>query len=94
MKCTFCLSVFLLKIVSEYDQEIPQSQTADKPGIAKDLIEADDIGRKAVADFNDSRLVKKPVLHNTIKCYNLIKFCGLRGQARRNSPIYETQTAR
>ena len=23
-----------------------------KPGIAKDLIEADDIGRKAVADFN------------------------------------------
>ena len=25
-----------------------------KPGIAKDLIEADDIGRKAVADFIDS----------------------------------------
>ena len=24
-----------------------------KPGIAKDLIEADDIGRKAVADFID-----------------------------------------
>ena len=30
-----------------------------KPGIAKDLIEADDIGRKAVADFIDSCLVKK-----------------------------------
>ena len=30
-----------------------------KPGIAKDLIEADDIDRKAVADFNDSLLVKK-----------------------------------
>ena len=30
-----------------------------KPGIAKDLIEADDIGRKAVADFIDSFLVKK-----------------------------------
>ena len=29
-----------------------------KPGIAKD-IEADDIGRKAVADFIDSLLVKK-----------------------------------
>ena len=29
-----------------------------KPGIAKDLIEADDIGRKAVADFIDSLLVK------------------------------------
>ena len=27
-----------------------------KPGIAKDLIEADDIGRKAVADFIDSLL--------------------------------------
>ena len=25
-----------------------------KPGIAKDLIEADDIGRKVVADFIDS----------------------------------------
>ena len=30
-----------------------------KPGIAKNLIEADAIGRKAVADFIDSRLVKK-----------------------------------
>ena len=29
-----------------------------KPGIAKELIEADDIGRKAVADFIDSFLVK------------------------------------
>ena len=28
-----------------------------KPGIAKDLIEADDMGRKAVADFIDSLLV-------------------------------------
>ena len=29
------------------------------PGIAKDLIEADDIGRKIVADFIDSLLLKK-----------------------------------
>ena len=29
-----------------------------KPGIAKDLIEVDDIGRKAVADFIDSLLVE------------------------------------
>ena len=29
-----------------------------KPGITKDLIEADDIGRKAVADFTDSLLVE------------------------------------
>ena len=35
-----------------------------KPGIAKDLIEADDIGRKAVADFIDSLLVKKSVFHS------------------------------
>ena len=28
-----------------------------KPGIAKNLIEADDIGSKAVADFIDSLLV-------------------------------------
>ena len=29
-----------------------------KPGIARDLIEADDVGRKAVADFIDSLLVE------------------------------------
>ena len=40
-----------------------------KPGIANDLIEADDIGRKAVADFIDSLLV-----HNHIKYYKLTKF--------------------
>ena len=34
-----------------------------KPGIAKDLIEADDNGRKVVADFIDSLLVKKSVFH-------------------------------
>ena len=31
---------------------------AAKPGIAKDLIEPDDIGRKAVADFIDLLLVE------------------------------------
>ena len=64
-----------------------------KPGIAKDLIEADDIGRKAVADFIDSLLVKKSVFHippPPLKCYKLIKFLCLRGQARRNCPIYKT----
>ena len=40
-----------------------------KPDIAKDLIEADDIGRNAVADFIDTLLVKKSVFHNPIKCY-------------------------
>ena len=32
-----------------------------KPGIAKDLIEADDIGKKVVADFIDSLLVLKKI---------------------------------
>ena len=45
-----------------------------KPGIAKDLIEANDIGRKAVADFTDSLLARKSVFHNPIKCYKLVKF--------------------
>ena len=46
-----------------------------KPGIAKDLVEADDTGRKAVADFIDSLLVLKKNLSFTspIKCYKLIK---------------------
>ena len=46
-----------------------------KPGIAKDLIEADDIGRNAVADFIDSLLVLKNLSFTSpIKCYKLIKF--------------------
>ena len=45
-----------------------------KPGIAKDLIEANDIGRKAVADFTESLLARKSVFHNPIKCYKLVKF--------------------
>ena len=62
-----------------------------KPGIAKDLIEADDIGRKAVADFIDSLLAKKNLSFTSpIKYYKLIKFWCLRGQARRNCPIYKT----
>ena len=45
-----------------------------RPGIAKDLIEANDIDRKAVADFIDSLLANKSVFHNPIKCYKLVKF--------------------
>ena len=41
-----------------------------KPDIAKDLIGADDIGRKAVEDFIASLLV----FHSPIKCYKLITF--------------------
>ena len=36
-----------------------------KPGISKNLIEADNIGRKAVADFIDSLLVKKNLSFTT-----------------------------
>ena len=62
-----------------------------KPGIAKYLIEADDIGWKAVADFIDSLLVKKNLSYTSpINCYKLIKFWCLRDQARRNCPIYKT----
>ena len=45
-----------------------------KPGIAKDLIGADDIGRKAVADFIDSLLVKKICLsqpHKMLQAYKV-----------------------
>ena len=45
-----------------------------KPSIARDLIEADDIGRNAVADFIDSLLVNKLSFTSPIKCYKLIKF--------------------
>ena len=45
-----------------------------KTGIAKDLIEANDICMEAVADFIDALLAKKSVFHNPIKCYKLVKF--------------------
>ena len=51
---------------------------ANKRGIAKDLIEADDIGRKAVADFIGSLLVKKksvfciPYKMLQATCYKLL----------------------
>ena len=47
-----------------------------KPGIAKDFIEADDIVRKAFADFIDSLLVKKSVFHNPhkmLQAYKVLK---------------------
>ena len=41
-----------------------------KPGKAKDLIEVDDIGKKAVEDFIDSLLVKKNLsITSPKKCY-------------------------
>ena len=52
-----------------------------KPDIAKDLIEADDIGRKAVADFIDLLLVENMSFCNPIKCYkNKLKLLRLANQ--------------
>ena len=46
------------------------------PGIAKDLIEANDIGRKAVADFNVSLLAKKiclPQPHKMLQASKVLR---------------------
>ena len=57
-----------------------------KPGIAKDLIEADDIGRKAVADFTDSLLVKKSVFHNPNKTLQANKVLMLARSSKKKLP--------
>ena len=57
-----------------------------KPGIAKDLIEADDIGRKAVADFNDSLLVKKSVFHIPYKMLQANKVLMLARSSQKKLP--------
>ena len=59
-----------------------------KPGIAKDLIEADDIDRKAVADFIDSLLVKNLFSqpHKMLQANKVLRLA----RSRRNCPIYKT----
>ena len=64
-----------------------------KPDIAKDLIEADDIGRKAIADFIDLLLVENMSFCKPIKCYkNKLKLLRLANQeeivqfTKRNQP--------
>ena len=47
-----------------------------KPGIAKNLIEAHDIGRSAIADFIDSLLVTKICLsqpHKMLQAYKVLR---------------------
>ena len=57
-----------------------------KPGIAKDLIEADGIGRKAVADSIDSLLVKKSVFHIPHKMLQANKVLMLARSGKKNLP--------
>ena len=57
-----------------------------KPGIAKGLIETDDIGRKAVADFIDTLLVEylsQP--HKLLQANKVLRLA----RSRRNCPIYQ-----
>ena len=59
-----------------------------KPGRAKDLIEADDIGRKAVEDSIDSLLVEICLLqpHKVLQANKVLRLA----RSRRNCPIYKT----
>ena len=57
-----------------------------KLGIAKDLIEADDIGRKAVADFIDSILLKKSVFHIPHKMLQANKVLMLARSSKKKLP--------
>ena len=57
-----------------------------KPVIAKDLIEANGIGRKAVADFTDSLLVKKSVFHSPHKMLQANKVLMLARSSKKKLP--------
>ena len=58
-----------------------------KPGIAKDLIEADDIGRETVADSIDSLLVlKKSVFHIPHKMLQAYKVLMLGRSSKKKLP--------
>ena len=60
-----------------------------KHGIAKDLIEADGIGGKAVADFTDSLLVENLsfTTHKMLQTNKILRLA----RSRRNCPIYKSQ---
>ena len=64
-----------------------------KPDIAKDLIETDDNGKKAVADFTDSLFVEKICLSQPHKMLQANKVLRL-ARSRRNCPIYKMKSAR
>ena len=63
------------------------------PGIDKDIIEADDIGSKAVADFIDLLLVENLSFTSSHKMLQANKVLRL-ARSRRNCPIYKTLSAR
>ena len=60
-----------------------------KPGIAKDLIKAGDIGRKAIADFIDSLLVKKSVFHIPHKMLQANKVLMLEKSSKKKLPYLQ-----
>ena len=57
-----------------------------KPGKAKDLIEADDFGREAVADSIDSFQFKKSVFHIPHKMLQANKVFMLERSSKKNLP--------
>ena len=57
-----------------------------EPDIAKDLLEAQDIGRKAMEDFINSRLVEMYIdFLNPIKCNKLETFVACKVKKKLNS---------
>ena len=60
----------------------------DKPDIVKDLIETNDIGRKAVPDFIGLVLVEICLLlpHKTLQANKVLRLA----RSRRNCSIYKT----
>ena len=60
-----------------------------KPDLAKDLIEADDIGRKAIADFIGSLLVKKICLSQPHKILQANKVLRLARSSKKKLPTLQ-----
>ena len=67
-------------------------RVAAMPDIAKNVIEVNDIGRKAVADFIDSLLVENLsfTTHKMLQAKKLLRLA----TSRRNCTIYKTSSAR
>ena len=67
-------------IVEDTELYYLSSSVPVKPDIAKVLLDAQDIGWKAMEDFIDSHLVEKSVGFQILIKSNKLKTCDLRGQ--------------